>query len=129
EQDLGEWNGLTTEEIGSRWPHELEARRQGLFGPVPGGEAAAHFAARAVTAVRRVASEVTGAGRDAIVVAHGGVLIALEQALGTWSPSNRHTNLSGWWVEAWSTPEGIELLALRHSDLLATSPETVTGRG
>jgi len=27
EQDLGEWNGLTSEEILARWPEELAARR------------------------------------------------------------------------------------------------------
>ena len=40
EQDLGAWNGRTGDEIATRWPAELEARRQGLLGPSRGANRA-----------------------------------------------------------------------------------------
>jgi glucosyl-3-phosphoglycerate phosphatase len=125
EQDLGEWNGLTNEEICARWPDEFEARRAGQLGTVPGGEAGGRFSRRSVGAVRRLA----GRGADvAVVVAHGGVVIALERALGISAKGNRHPNLSGWWLEAQGPPEDVVLVPLERVDLLALGAETVTGR-
>ena len=129
EQDLGEWNGLTSEEILARWPEELAARREGLFGPVAGGEPGPHFTSRAVAALKRMAAAVAADGAAGIIVTHGGVVIALEQALGVWSPGKRHSNLSGWWVAASEAPHGVELRALTQLDLLHIGARTVTGRG
>ena len=125
EQDLGEWNGLTTDEIASVWPSELDARRAGHLGEVPGGEAAAVFAARCLGALARLAA--SGAD-ETVVVAHGGVIIALEHALGTWRDGNRHPHLAGWWVESQGEPRDLELVAVGKVDLLAPEPETVTDR-
>jgi glucosyl-3-phosphoglycerate phosphatase len=125
EQDLGEWNGLTNEEISARWPDEFQARRAGQLGTVPGGEAGERFSRRCVGAVRRVA----GQGAEvAVVVAHGGVVIALERALGISAKGNRHPNLSGWWLEVQGPPEDVVLVPLERVDLLALGAETVTGR-
>lgn len=124
EQDLGHWNGLTRDEIVSRWPTELEARREGSLGTVPGGEPGANFYQRALAAVHRLAAM---AGTQGIVVAHGGVVIALEKALGTWGPGNRHTNLSGWWLESRGLPPDLELVPVAQVDLLGVNVETVTG--
>lgn len=120
EQDLGDWNGLTNEEIAARWPDELVARREGRLDTVPGGEPGADFSRRCVDAVRRVANR----GADvAIAVAHGGVVIALERALGISAKGNRHPNLSGWWLEV----RGPDLVPVERVDLLALGAETVTG--
>jgi len=112
EQDLGEWNGLSREELVARWPVEFEARQMGDLGTVPGGEPGAHFLERATRAVQRVA----GIGADeSLVVTHGGVVIALEKLLGTWSLGSRHNNLSGWWLESLGNPQA--LVSLGRVDL------------
>jgi hypothetical protein len=64
----------------------------------------------------------------AVVVAHGGVVIALERALGISAKGNRHPNLSGWWLEVQGPPEDVELIPLERVDLSALGAETVTGR-
>jgi broad specificity phosphatase PhoE len=131
EQDLGEWNGLTDAEIAAVWPSELEARRAGRLDEVPGGEDAGHFARRCLGALRRIAA---GGADETVVVAHGGVIIALERALGVWREGNRHPHLGGWWVESMGVAPDLELVAVRKVDLLAPEvdlmaprPETVTG--
>ncbi|HTV11577.1 MAG TPA: histidine phosphatase family protein [Acidimicrobiales bacterium] len=137
EQDLGEWNGCTNDEIASRWPRELEARRAGHFGPVPGGEAADRFVERALGAITRLAARAAAEQAEGLVVTHGGVVIALEKALGAWARGNRHGNLSGWSLEVRGTPPELELVPLLRVDLVAiaaseggrTSSGTVTGRG
>jgi broad specificity phosphatase PhoE len=124
EQDLGEWNGLTNDEIAAVWPAELDARRAGRLEDVPGGEDAAVFAGRCLRALARTAA---GGADETVVVAHGGVIIALEKALGVWRDGNRHPHLGGWWVESKGVGADLELVALRKVDLLASQPETVTG--
>jgi broad specificity phosphatase PhoE len=123
EQDLGEWNGLTNDEIAAVWPAELDARRAGRLEDVPGGEDAAVFAGRCLGALARI----VGGADETVVVAHGGVIIALERALGVWRDGNRHPHLGGWWVESQGVGPDPELVALRKVDLLASPPETVTG--
>ena len=124
EQDLGEWNGLTDDEIAAVWPSQLQARRAGRLEDVPGGEDAALFAARCLGALERIAA---GGVEETVVVAHGGVIIALERALGVWRLGDRHSHLGGWWVESKGVAPDLELVALGKVDLLAPQPETVTG--
>jgi broad specificity phosphatase PhoE len=125
EQDLGQWNGLTNQEIAERWPDELQARRAGRLGTVPGGEPGEDFCRRILGAVHRLARR----GADtAVVVAHGGVVIALERALGISANGNRHPNLSGWWLDVQGTADGLEIVPLEFVELMALDAETVTGR-
>lgn len=124
EQDLGQWNGLTNEEISTRWPEQFLARRAGQLGTVPGGEPGADFFRRSVGALRRLAG---GGAEVAVVVAHGGVVIALEKALGVSAKGRRHPNLSGWWLEVRGSHEDLDLVPLERVDLLARGAETVTG--
>lgn len=79
EIDQGEWTGLTSEEIGSRWPE--------LWGPArhhsarPGGESPAQVRRRALAALRRVV-EAHPSG-TVVVVSHGGTIRWLSaEALG-----------------------------------------------
>jgi len=125
EQDLGQWNGLTNEEISERWPDEFVARRAGQLGTVPGGEDGDDFLRRCLRAVRSVARR---GAETAVVVAHGGVVIALERALGASAEGNRHPNLSGWWLEVRGGAGGVDLVPVERVDLLALGAETVTGR-
>jgi probable phosphoglycerate mutase len=124
EQDLGEWNGRTNAEIAAIWPSQLDARRAGGLEEVPGGEEGAAFAARCLGALGRLAG---GDDDETVVVAHGGVVISLERALGVWRAGNRHDHVAGWWVESRGTPPDLELVALCKVDLLAPQTETVTG--
>jgi broad specificity phosphatase PhoE len=114
EQDLGEWIGLTSAEIEAHWPHALERRRAGAF-EVPGGEEGAHFVERCMAALGRLARRVDG---DALVVVHGGVIMAMEAALGAWEPGHRQPNVSGWWVESRGTSPDLELVPVEPVDLL-----------
>jgi glucosyl-3-phosphoglycerate phosphatase len=127
EQNVGDWNGLTSEQIAARWPREYQARRAGDLGAVPGGEAGSDFIGRSVDAIYRLACRQP---EEAVVVAHAGVVVALEVALGVWE-SRRHSNLSGWWLEGKEDPPDLELVPLSRVDLLALGAEkvqkTVTG--
>ena len=79
---LGEWEGLTREEIIERHP-ELWERwvRHPDWDIVPGGERAAEFEGRVQLALGRIRSHLESG--DVLVVTHGGVIqVALGQALG-----------------------------------------------
>lgn len=127
EQNVGDWNGLTSEQIASRWPREYQARRAGDLGAVPGGETGPDFIGRSVGAIYRLACRQL---EEAVVVAHAGVVVALEVALGVWE-SRRHSNLSGWWLEGREDPPDLELVPLCRVDLVTLGAEkvqkTVTG--
>jgi broad specificity phosphatase PhoE len=70
EIDQGEWEGLSGDEIASRWPE--------LWGPArhharrPGGEAPVEVAARALAALRRIVER--HPGEAVAVVTHGGTI-------------------------------------------------------
>jgi probable phosphoglycerate mutase len=120
ERDAGEWNGLTGEEIAASWPEELQAFREGRRA-APGGEANDHFAERSGSALRRLA----GMGNaEAIVVTHGGVVHALQVALGAVAPENHGSNLCGWWTESRGALPDLALIPLSAVDLLAASTGT-----
>jgi glucosyl-3-phosphoglycerate phosphatase len=123
EQNLGAWNGLTSEQISANWPEEFQARREGRLDTVPGGEPGADFISRSMAAIYGLACRQAD---EAIVVAHAGVVVALELALGVWE-ARRHTNLSGWWLESRGEPPDLELVPLARADLLALGAKTVTG--
>lgn len=123
EHNLGDWQGLTTEEINARWPDQLERWRGGDLESIPGGEPRGSFADRAMSALRRLA--VGNLDGLVLVVAHGGVVMALENSLD--GPRlERHSNLSGWWLETKGTPRCVEFVPLAPVDLLAVGAEAVT---
>lgn len=67
ERGGGEWEGLTREEIASRWPAEYVAWE------APGGEPVTHVAERVSTAMRRWASSIDDDGL-LVVASHGAAL-------------------------------------------------------
>jgi probable phosphoglycerate mutase len=89
ERDAGEWAGLTKAEIERDWPGYLADRRR-----PPGFEAEAPFLERVLDGVARVTDRV-GEG-DVLVVAHGGVIYALERHLG--AEFERIPNLGARWL-------------------------------
>ncbi|HUR18738.1 MAG TPA: histidine phosphatase family protein [Acidimicrobiales bacterium] len=115
ERDVGEWSGLTTEEIASRWPGDLEAWRGGRLSRPPGGEDDEALVRRVVPALDRLCSRPGGA---VLVVTHGGAIRALERHLGVGSCTP--SNLCGRWF--WRDGSGTG--DLRAGDVLSL-PESV----
>jgi broad specificity phosphatase PhoE len=89
ERDAGEWEGLTRAQIEEQYPGALAARQR-----PPGFEADDVLVVRALAALEELAA--TLAGGTAIVVTHGGVILAVERHLGEeWTPV---ANLEGRWL-------------------------------
>jgi len=91
ERDAGEWSGLTRAEIDQHWPDHLDTGRR-----PPGYEHDEHFLQRVLVGLDALARHV-GASGDVLVVAHAGVIYAVEAHLG--ESFERIPNLSGRWIE------------------------------
>ena len=88
ERDAGPWTGLTRREIEDGWPGFLATDER-----PPGYEADDALVARVREALVRLESTVGDA--EALVVAHGGVILALETSFG--EAIERIPNLGGRW--------------------------------
>jgi broad specificity phosphatase PhoE len=71
EVDVGEWSGLTREEIEARWPGSIRLWKDGGHGWQE-GESYEEMAARAVACLDRLARE--HAGQRILYIGHGGTL-------------------------------------------------------
>lgn len=103
ERDVGEWTGCTRAEIAERWPDAFAAflagRAAGGDGvPVtpPGGETLEVVLERTAAALLRIA-ELVGPAAEVVAISHGGVIRAVERALGR-DPAPI-ANLGAFWVE------------------------------
>lgn len=75
ERSAGEWSGLTRAEIDAQWPGWVDSDQR------PNGwEPDDELIPRVMGALTKVATEFEGA--TALVVCHGGVIIAMEKTLG-----------------------------------------------
>lgn len=105
EQHAGSWSGLTTSEIMARWPGWVEAGRR-----PEDWEPDAMVRERAIIALDSIVAEFQGA--TVLVVAHGGVILAVEDHLGV--RDQRIPNLHGRALtqsgDAYRPGERIELL-------------------
>jgi probable phosphoglycerate mutase len=82
EISFGRWEGFTTDELRKRWPEEAEARECDKWNYTPpGGESYAAVSLRVHAWYRELT-------RDAVVVAHGGVLRGLLVQLGIADPKD-----------------------------------------
>ncbi len=97
EIDVGDWTGLTREEIHAGWPGQLADWSEGRSPSPPGGETRDHLAARARATLTRLASAAS-AGDRLLVVSHGALIRNLDRVLGL--PPQGIPNLSGRWYEA-----------------------------
>ena len=111
ERDAGEWTGLTRAEIDEQFPGSLAERRR-----PPGFETDDVLLVRALAALRDLAVAVTGG--TAVVVTHGGVILAVERHHG--EERTPVANLEGRWLEV----DGTGRLALGDRQLLF-DPDTV----
>jgi glucosyl-3-phosphoglycerate phosphatase len=96
ERNVGDWSGLTGEEIEARWPGLLARWRKGEMDAVPNGETTASLLERSLRCLSALFTGAPGAGMM-VAVSHGGVLRTLEQHLGV--ESHGTANLGGRWLE------------------------------
>jgi broad specificity phosphatase PhoE len=80
ERHAGQWTGLTSRQIEARFPGELDRWRRGQVVNPPGSEPWDAFTDRVVAALGELAA--TSIGDRVVVVAHQGVLRALEHHFG-----------------------------------------------
>lgn len=96
ERDAGEWQGLTRGQIELEWPGYLEAGKR-----PPAYEPNESMVSRVVGALSRIAERADGG--EVLVVAHGGVVYALEESCGEhWQ---RIPNLGARWFEVSGGPD------------------------
>jgi probable phosphoglycerate mutase len=93
ERNVGDFTGLTREEIDARWPGILAEWRAGRVQQAPGGEGP-EFLERVLAALDRLAEGF--AGRKVLVVAHGGLIRTVHRHLGGEPGPPYH--LGGLWV-------------------------------
>jgi broad specificity phosphatase PhoE len=84
ERDVGEWTGLTRDEIEARWPGDLERWRAGSLLSPPGGERNEDIIDRYERGLRQIGAECDGG--EVLAVSHGGVMRLLERAHGVENP-------------------------------------------
>jgi broad specificity phosphatase PhoE len=117
ERDVGEWAGLTREQIEQQWPGALD--QPGGPRP-PGGETPAQVISR----VQRALDDLAGRYGDAsvLVVTHGGVIRGIERHLGI-APESL-PNLGGAWldVEPGRWEVGARVLLVDPDDVAVTIP-------
>jgi probable phosphoglycerate mutase len=96
EFDVGEFSGLTIEEVEAKFPDELARwrTRDPDYAP-PGGESRRLLLVRVVPALRRIAAE-HGDAR-VLIVTHGGVIGSLERSVDAEAGPAHH--LSGRWFD------------------------------
>jgi broad specificity phosphatase PhoE len=96
EYDVGEWSGLTHDQIEDRWPGAIDQFARGELSRLPGGEDRDAFDVRVATAGRRVGAKAAALGADRIlVVVHGGVVRSLARTAG--QTEYRVGPLAGYW--------------------------------
>lgn len=104
ETSVGDWEGLTGAEVEAGWPGGLEWWRTDPAWAPPHGESRVDVAGRAVPVLDELADELAGSEerQTAMVVAHGGTIIALTASALGWPlevwPSLQPLGNCGWAV-------------------------------
>jgi broad specificity phosphatase PhoE len=96
ERHAGQWTGRTSQQIQARFPGQLDRWRRGEIVNPPGSEPWDGFTDRVVVALGALAAR--GLGARVVVVAHQGVLRALEHYFGI-NPCPA-ADLGGIWLQA-----------------------------
>ncbi|MFD9894822.1 histidine phosphatase family protein [Amycolatopsis sp. NPDC058986] len=81
ETHLGEWQGLTGEEVDAAYPGERDRWRADATWAPPGGESRVDVAERAIEVVADLSLPNSGAGDTVLLATHGGLIIALTAKL------------------------------------------------
>lgn len=123
ERDVGDFTGLTRNEIEERWPGVLSDVAASIARDARFGESVEQLGTRVNAALARLAARF--AGQRVLVVTHGGVVRNLERALGI--EPDPLPNLAG--REVWVDPgtgaveAGDRLLLLSPEDVPVTVPK------
>jgi broad specificity phosphatase PhoE len=96
ERHAGQWTGRTSRQIEALWPGELDRWRRGEVVTPPGSESWEAFTDRVLAALDHLAA--SGIGDRIVVVAHQGVLRALEHHFGV--IPRPAADLGGVWLHA-----------------------------
>lgn len=96
EIDVGQWSGLTVDDIERRWPGMLSSWRDGSLQSPPGGEERNSVTGRVVRALCAIAERFPG--ERVLVVTHGGCIRSVESHLGL--EARPVANTSGRWLTA-----------------------------
>jgi broad specificity phosphatase PhoE len=117
ERDVGEWSGLTFDQIEEGWPGALASG-----GRPDGWEDDDDVAKRAIGALERIAKAHPGA--RVLVITHGGLIRSLERVLGLDSPYL--ANLGGLWVtvDSGGVTAGERVEIIDHAAVAATVPSS-----
>ena len=117
ERDVGDWTGLTIDEIEEGWPGALASG-----GHPDGWEEDDDVATRATSALERIAKANPGA--RVLVITHGGLIRSLERVLGLDSPYL--ANLGGLWVtvDGGGVTAGERVEIIDHAAVAATVPSS-----
>jgi probable phosphoglycerate mutase len=123
EIDVGEWQGLTRDEIRARAPGALADWSEGRSESTPGGELRADLTERARVSLLRAAAEASPGDR-VLLVSHGALIRNLDRLLGLQPQSI--DNLSGRWYEVDDegtlTPAGLVWLADPEDRIASPTP-------
>jgi len=121
EIDVGEWQGLTRDEIRARAPEALADWSEGRSESTPGGELRTHLTERARLALLRAAAA-SSPGDRVLLVSHGALIRNLDRLLGLVPQSI--DNLSGRWyeVDAEGALAPAKMVWLAGPDARAASP-------
>lgn len=109
EVDLGQWSGLTRDEVRSQFPDEFAAWQTGQDITRGGGETFAEVGRRAAAVVNENLAELAGDAGPLVLVTHGGtVLSALVELLELpWEVRRRFGPLgNARWSRLSATPDG-----------------------
>lgn len=117
ETRLGQWQGLTHTEVQQRWPGGLQSWRTDPEWCPPGGETRVQVAERGLAVIREL-DEGAGSDRPVVLVAHGGLIIAVTAALlelpvarwlvlgglgnTRWAELSTGGHRPGWRMETWN---------------------------
>jgi broad specificity phosphatase PhoE len=117
ERDVGDWTGLTIDEIEQGWPGALANG-----GHPDGWEEDNDVAKRAIGALERIA--MANPGARVLVITHGGLIRSLERVLGLDSPYL--ANLGGLWVtvDGGGVTAGERVEIIDHAAVAATVPSS-----
>jgi broad specificity phosphatase PhoE len=121
ERNVGDWTGLTRDEIEERWPGDLDRWRKGELPEPPNGERNDAIIERVEAALRRIAQSFDGG--EVLAVSHGGVMRLLEREHGVDQPPV-FANLAGLVVDVYSDriDVGDRVLLLDPSTDSVTAP-------
>ena len=95
EYDVGEWSGLSHDEIERLWPGQIDRWRRGELLASPGGETRPAFDARIMSGLQSLARG--HPGQRILTVSHGGAIRAMSRLAGN---ELRHIDhLAGCWLQ------------------------------